>query len=425
MNSFSSKRSAGLSLIEILIALAIGSLLILALVQVFAASRTAYQLSTGLARTQENGRFAIDILQRDIRMAGHMGCVNDQSRFLPGNVTASRPALISTFLTADQQFGSGSDPSAAITSDYAAAPGSLRFDLGIEGFNAVETSSGDEVELVPLPNLAADGSAWQPALPAQLYAALAAGGVGLPVQSSDIVILRFFSPTGAQVTSFTPGSTTVIDVDSMAHLVEGVANPGLFGISDCMQAGVFNATAVSGTRISVATGGLNKSTFDTTPQFTVGQAMVYRAESLVYYVGRNASGNPALYRLRYTATPGGALVSAKEELVEGVESLQLQFGQDSNTSKTGRPTGNIGTSVVADALVPSGAAGDYEHAWRRVGLVQVGLVARSPDAAAASQRAAATVRLSALGVVMTPPEDTRYRAVYENSVALRNRLFGN
>src|SRR5690606_21928152 len=77
--------AAGLSLIELMIALAIGSLLILALVEVFAASRAAYMLATGLARTQENGRFAIDILQRDLRMAGHAGCVNDQARFLPAN----------------------------------------------------------------------------------------------------------------------------------------------------------------------------------------------------------------------------------------------------------------------------------------------------------------------------------------------------
>lgn len=411
---------AGLSLIEILIALAIGSLLMLALVQVFGASRAAYQLSTGLARTQENGRFAIDILQRDIRMVGHMGCVNDQSRFLPGNVTASRPALISTFLTPDQLFGTGASPSA----DYAAAPGALRFDLGIEGFNAVGTSSGDPLVLAAVPAVAADANAWQPALPTALYDHLAGGGAGLPVVGSDIISLRFFSPTGAQVTAFTPGASTVIDVDSMAHLTEGVTNPGIFGISDCMQAGVFTASVVAGNRITVQTGGLNASTFDTTPQFTVGQAMVYRAESVVYYVGLNGTNNPALYRLRYTAAPGGALTPVKEELVEGVESLQFQFGQDSNTSTSGRPTGNIGASVVANAIQPAGAD-DYAHAWRRVGMVQVGLLARSPDAAAAAQREAATMRLSALGVVMTPPQDTRYRAVYEDSIALRNRLFGN
>ena len=76
-----SKRSIrGLSLIELMIALLIGSILMIGVVQVFAASRTAYQLSEGMSRVQENGRFALDYLQRDIRMAGHFGCVNDQAR---------------------------------------------------------------------------------------------------------------------------------------------------------------------------------------------------------------------------------------------------------------------------------------------------------------------------------------------------------
>ena len=35
------------------------------------------------------------------------------------------------------------------------------------------------------------------------------------------------------------------------------------------------------------------------------------------------------------------------------------------------------------------------------------------------------LRLSALGVIMAPPDDRRYRTVYEDSIALRNRLFGN
>ncbi len=70
---------SGLSLIELMIALTIGLIIMLGVVQVFAASRTAYQLSEGLARVQENSRFAMDSLQRELRMAGHFGCVNDQA----------------------------------------------------------------------------------------------------------------------------------------------------------------------------------------------------------------------------------------------------------------------------------------------------------------------------------------------------------
>ncbi|WP_202841085.1 PilW family protein [Luteimonas saliphila] len=413
------RREAGLSIIELMVALAIGSLLILALVEVFAASRSAYMLSSGLARTQENGRFAIDILQRDLRMAGHAGCVNDQARFLPANVTASRPALISTFLTDAQLFAS---PVA-----YDAVEDALRFDVSITGYEAVGTASGGSFTVSATPQ-ATDQTGWTD-MPPELFDQFPEpNDPGEPVAGSDVLVLRFFSPTGVQVTNFIPGDPARIefDADQAERLTEGLANPGLFAIADCMQAAVFQATTApltTGT-ITVGTSGLNASSFVTTPPFTTGQAMLYRAESVVYYIGRNANDNPALYRMRYTAAPGAGAVTAMlpEELVEGIESLQLEFGQDSNTGATQIPTGNIGSSVVASGVEP---AGDPETAWRRVGLVRVGLLARSTEPAAAEQRNANAAPLSALGVAFVPPNDTRYRAVYEDTIALRNRLFGN
>ena len=188
---------AGVTLIELLIALAIGSLLILGLVQVFAASRTAYQLSTGLARSQENGRFALDLLQRDVRMAGHAGCVNDQARFLPENITPSRPALVSTFLTAANQ----------AAGNYA-QPGlhpALRFDKSIEAYEAVDTATGDTLVFPATFTRALTSGEWSPAMPAQLFSDLHD-----PIPGSDILILRNFSPTGAQVTTFTAGDPATI-----------------------------------------------------------------------------------------------------------------------------------------------------------------------------------------------------------------------
>ncbi len=411
-------RNAGLSLIELMIALAISSILVLGLVEVFAASRTAYQLSTGLARVQENGRFALDFMQRDIRMAGHMGCVNDQARFLPGNVTPSRPALASTFLTDAQQ----------LAANYLAAPEPLQFDVGMQGHDAkiggsgAATGSGSTITLAATPLEAADAGAWQPAL--------STGPTGMfkdlirPVQNSDVIVLRYFAPTGAQMTAFTPGNPATITFNAAQsnRLTEGVTDPGLFGITDCINAAVFEATKVTpgaGT-MEVNINGANKSGLLGNQSFVQGQAVIYRAESVVYYVGINANNNPALYRLRYTLTPGAAApIATNEELVEGIESIQLQYGQDSRTAANELPTGNIGSSVIANALLP---AADPATAWRRVGLVQVGLVARSPEPAAATQ---AVLPLSALGVRVTPPNDSRYRTVYEYSIALRNRLFGN
>ena len=408
----------GFSLIEILVALAIGSLLVLGLVEVFAASRAAYQLSTGLARVQENGRFAMDFLQRDLRMAGHLGCVNDQARFLPSNTSGTRLGLASTFLTTAQL--------QAVPTDYAAVQAPLRFDFGMQGYEATGTGATDELALVTNPGPAGAADAWTPAVNPVLFGDLDEPGVGRPIAGSDIVALRYFQPSGAQLTAFDPAASPVtitVDNAQMPRLTDGAVNPSLFGISDCINAAVFQATNIAGNVLSIGASGLNQSTLTGNESFVAGQARVYRAESVVYYVGLNANDVPSLFRMRYRADPGtNILVPVREELVEGIESLQLQYGQDSRTNPLETPTGNIGASRLASALEP---VGDPVNAWRRVGLVQVGIVARSSDPAAAAQRDDTIPQLSALGVIVDPPADTFYRAVYEDSIAVRNRLFGN
>src|SRR5690606_6456720 len=107
---------------------------------------------------------------------------------------------------------------------------------------------------------------------------------GVPVRGSDVLVLRYFAPTGAQVTSFTPGTPATIrfEASQSGRLTEGLATPGLFAIADCMQAAVFRANRTNMTTglLTVASGGLNQSSFAATTPFTSGQSMVYRAESM-------------------------------------------------------------------------------------------------------------------------------------------------
>src|SRR3546814_402452 len=70
----------GLSLIELMVALTIGLLLAIGIIQIFNASKISYQWQEGLSRIQENGRFVSQYLQNKLRMAGYMGCGNDVAR---------------------------------------------------------------------------------------------------------------------------------------------------------------------------------------------------------------------------------------------------------------------------------------------------------------------------------------------------------
>jgi type IV pilus assembly protein PilW len=61
----------GFTLIELMIAMLIGVFLMAGVIQIFLSAKQAYRLQENLSRLQENGRFAMDIMTKDIRMAGY------------------------------------------------------------------------------------------------------------------------------------------------------------------------------------------------------------------------------------------------------------------------------------------------------------------------------------------------------------------
>jgi type IV pilus assembly protein PilW len=72
-HSVSFRRQGGLSLIELMIALLVGLLLLGGLVQIYVSSKQGYNAQEQLARMQEGGRFAMDLITRDLRRAGYWG----------------------------------------------------------------------------------------------------------------------------------------------------------------------------------------------------------------------------------------------------------------------------------------------------------------------------------------------------------------
>lgn len=61
----------GLSLVELMVALAVGMLLIVGFLQIFLSVRSTYATNEASSRVQENGRFALDFLSQHARMAGY------------------------------------------------------------------------------------------------------------------------------------------------------------------------------------------------------------------------------------------------------------------------------------------------------------------------------------------------------------------
>ena len=69
-------RAAGLTLVELLVAMTIGLVLIIGATQVYVDSSKAYGVNETTARLQENARYALSVLEPDIRMSGYWGLTN-------------------------------------------------------------------------------------------------------------------------------------------------------------------------------------------------------------------------------------------------------------------------------------------------------------------------------------------------------------
>jgi hypothetical protein len=102
-------RNRGISLVELMVSMVLGLLLTLGIVRIYLDSKLNYTADEEMARVQENGRFALNLLKRELTLAG----------FYAGDVTVDdmAPVAVTTDCTAGNW---AMDPGDAIDliSDY-------------------------------------------------------------------------------------------------------------------------------------------------------------------------------------------------------------------------------------------------------------------------------------------------------------------
>lgn len=88
----------GLSLVELMIAMALGLLLMTGVIQVFLSSRQTYAANEAMGRLQENGRFALEFIARSARLAGYTDPIfggNKPQTLVPDNCNGFPAAICS------------------------------------------------------------------------------------------------------------------------------------------------------------------------------------------------------------------------------------------------------------------------------------------------------------------------------------------
>ena len=101
------KRQSGFSMIELLVALTIGFIVVAGVGYMYLGGRQTYRMQDSLSTVQENSRFALDVMSRDIRMAGYIGCGN-LSSIAVNNITQNPQVATPNASRGLQIFAAGS-----------------------------------------------------------------------------------------------------------------------------------------------------------------------------------------------------------------------------------------------------------------------------------------------------------------------------
>lgn len=413
----------GMSLIEVMIAMTIGLLLLSGAVSLFINNKRIYRDNDQSARLQESARLSMELLRKDIRRAGFMGCHHDINNLTNG-ITIGTPSgsLYEMFII------SGGD----------------RISLAIEGLDSTDN------RWVPSSNsaLVASGTA---------LGERVSGNIG-----RDAITVRYldgeFWPVLADNDAAIParGFATSNNVPVVISTMDNHPQDGrnddrannvikgeLLGISDCSSAFLFqtgsSCTSVQSQSnpLNVCSGGVDGEILpvissasvivpgNTSSRFDrvyAQGASIRRYRAVRYYIGNGDYGGPSLFQqtlVNVTINDSGVaqipqIQVVNQELVQGVEAMRILYGLDRNND------GAIDLFYKADGVGDPGNNARPIRRWHNVMSVKIALLIRTVSQDPIDDPDTATYRL--LDQTFNPPDLRVRRRVFEAVVQIRNRI---
>ena len=329
MISKSFQRQRGLSLVELMVAMALSLLLMLGVIQIFLSSKQTYSTNSALSRVQESGRFAMDFLAQDIRNTGYKGqCIGDPLNHGVSDIL-------------------------------------WRLENPIEGWNDIT------------------------AKPAHLS--------GTPLSGTDAILVKFAAgPGGIAADTGNLADNSTISLGSNAS---GISKHAITLVSDAISCDLFQNTADSNAT-SVAKG----AGADWTHNYT-GETEVLALQNATYYIRANNGRPNSLVRERLS-TNTTAATWVTEELVEGVQDMQILYGITGSNRQ-------VSDYVTADEVTD----------WDNVAAVRIDILAVSADANVVPDNQIIAFGLKADGTPESVTIDNRRLAqVFSSTIGIRNRL---
>jgi type IV pilus assembly protein PilW len=389
---------SGVTLIELMVALTLGLILTAAAIQVFVANKSTYRLTNALSQVQENGRYAMQQLAHDIRMAGYFGCGSRQQ---------------------------------------------MKFNLVATGVNFIPAALPleDRQKFIPRNALRGfdSGTGWwtagtPPADVAGNDLALcdAATGDTTSCKVSDVVtVLRGaelgMHLTADMVTGATPPRVSADEFRAMRPaIVPADDEPGeedLVLLTDCDTADLFRATAVTavGSERQITPNAALTVAYLQGPAAggVTTSATLYSLWGASYFVADPALDKDgdgvaepvaALYRIGPTdegTVPPAVLIA------EGVERMEVSYGLDTGGADESAERYLTSAQVNAEDVAGNG--------WERVVSVRVALLIKSKEDFVTDEPVAVRF-VDGTMVNNGPGADRRLRLIFSQTIGIRNRV---
>lgn len=381
MHRFSNHK--GVSLVELMIALVVSSIVLIGVATVYTSSKRAYKIQEEMSRLQENARFGFDNMVRDIRMAGYGGC---------------NPSINSLL-----------NPGPDVSTLY-----DLQSGIGGYEYTAQNTTPGNDYTITSLTNTgtASDwkGFDWNnDGNPDDLIAELA----GNVLVGNDVILIRTAMTRDDLVLN---GLQPATSASLVFTTNTGIPDGQIVIISNCNRGDMFqnnpgggggNANALMRSAVGNP-GNQNPDTVNFSQDYDVQDSKIHEVRAYAYFIGPGASGEPALYRADFSQGTVGFPV---EEIVEGVENMQVLYGEDLTPADD---------SIQPDRYVSANQVADFNN----VVSVRISLLIRTPQETNRPVQTSTNRLLGvtdATGVDITNMADRRIRKVFTTTVFLRNK----
>lgn len=382
-----SARQAGFTLVEILVALTLGLLLSAGILSLFSTTSRTNKLQNGLARLQENGRFAVGRMETDLRMTGAQYCTNSDGKGTSGTVVPVVQRRAPAVLAADLGLP---DP----------GPGA--------GNTSLATMKSLDANGYPSAANAAAGYMLSPRYFVQGYSCAAAGSctpsglpTGVPAEgtnpnnrlpASDVLTIRYLRGAGWPLTtaagSCASGMNLTISPQPGDPTPTFVPGAQLVMVSDCSNVSILPVTSFASNTLKLNTlfatpsaqcgnpGNRDMRVFDFAKDFV----------SVTYYVGLRADLNPDA-RTNSPSTAQRVIPvlirrenGQEQELVQGVDQLSFLYGVQDSTGKTRFLTASQVDALTDCSAQPSGVTTlEPGCGWRSVRTIEAHLLVNTVD----------------------------------------------